>query len=164
MKSVKYHLVKEKSYVRYSTINVDISFDMKKKKDKESLGTIKFYDEKIINKVVNKSIDNRFNKLLEYVVECEEDDDPDGLLLALNETEKFKRELINKYEKFLDKKKIEFNQKKIELIKEKLKKKLMIYRIKQSSMYVNQNPFNNCVRYNEEDYEEEKEEEHHRSR
>jgi len=158
MKKTKYLLVKEKKYKKYASINVDVSFDMKKKKDKESIGTIKFYDDKLTDKVITKSIENRFKKLLEFVVECEEDSDPEGLLLALNETEKFKREMINKYEKFLDKKKMEFNQKKVDLIIQNLKKKLITYRLMQTPVFVKQNDYQN------ENYEDDYEEERHRTR
>ena len=158
MKKNKYLLVKEKKYKKYISINVDVSFDMKKKKDKDSIGTIKFYDEKITDKVITKSIENRFKKLLEFVVECEEDSDPEGLLLALNETEKFKREMINKYEKFLDKKKMEFNQKKVDLIIQNLKKKLITYRLMQTPVFTKQNDYQN------EDYDDDYEEERHRTR
>ena len=68
MKKNKYLLVKEKKYKKYISINVDVSFDMKKKKDKDSIGTIKFYDDKLTDKVITKSIENRFKKLLEFVV------------------------------------------------------------------------------------------------
>ena len=158
MKKNKYLLVKEKKYKKYININVDVSFDMKKKKDKDSIGTIKFYDEIITDKVITKSIENRFKKLLEFVVECEEDSDPEGLLLALNETEKFKREMINKYGKFLDKKKMEFNQKKVDLIIQNLKKKLITYRLMQTPVFIKQNDYQN------EDYEDDYEEERHRTR
>ncbi len=158
MKKNKYLLVKEKKYKKYININVDVSFDMKKKKDKDSIGTIKFYDEIITDKVITKSIENRFKKLLEFVVECEEDSDPEGLLLALNETEKFKREMINKYEKFLHKKKMEFNQKKVDLIIQNLKKKLITYRLMQTPVFIKQNDYQN------EDYEDDYEEERHRTR
>ena len=158
MKKTKYLLVKEKKYKKYASINVDVSFDMKKKKDKESIGTIKFYDDKLTDKVITKSIENRFKKLLEFVVECEEDSDPEGLLLALNETEKFKREMINKYEKFLDKKKMEFNQKKVDLIIQNLKKKLITYRLMQTPVFIKQND------YQKDNYEDDYEEERHRTR
>ena len=158
MKKTKYLLVKEKKYKKYASINVDVSFDMKKKKDKGSIGTIKFYDDKLTDKVITKSIENRFKKLLEFVVECEEDSDPEGLLLALNETEKFKREMINKYEKFLDKKKMEFNQKKVDLIIQNLKKKLITYRLMQTPVFIKQNDYQN------ENYEDDYEEERHRTR
>ncbi len=158
MKKNKYLLVKEKKYKKYISINVDVSFDMKKKKDKDSIGTIKFYDDKLTDKVITKSIENRFKKLLEFVVECEEDSDPEGLLLALNETEKFKREMINKYEKFLDKKKMEFNQKKVDLIIQNLKKKLITYRLMQTPVFIKQNDYQN------DDYDDDYEEERHRTR
>ena len=122
-------LLKKKKYSKYKKMDVNNSLELKKKKDKNSMGVIKFYNQEMINSVVQKNITNQFKKLLDYIISCEEDDDPDSLLLALNETEKFKREMINKYEKYLDKKKMAFNKKKIDLIIEDLKRKLVTYRI-----------------------------------
>ena len=122
-------LLKKKKYSKYKKMDVNNSLELKKKKDKNSMGIIKFYNQEMINSVVQKNITNQFKKLLDYIISCEEDDDPDSLLLALNETEKFKREMINKYEKYLDKKKMAFNKKKIDLIIEDLKRKLVTYRI-----------------------------------
>jgi len=122
-------LLKKKKYSKYKKMDVNNSLELKKKKDKNSMGVIKFYNQEMINSVVQKNITNQFKKLLDYIISCEEDDDPNSLLLALNETEKFKREMINKYEKYLDKKKMAFNKKKIDLIIEDLKRKLVTYRI-----------------------------------
>ena len=154
MKKNKYLLIKDKKYIKYHNIDVKDSFDLKKKKE----GTIKFYDDKMVDNIINKTIENHFKKLLDFVLECEEDNDPDGLLLALNETEKFKREMINKYEKHLDKKKMEFNKKKIEVIEKELKNKLIMYRLINTKNVVNSNYYVN------DDYEEEMEEERHRTR
>jgi len=122
-------LLKKKKYSKYKKMDVNNSLELKKKKEKNSMGVIKFYNQEMINSVVQKNITNQFKKLLDYIISCEEDDDPNSLLLALNETEKFKREMINKYEKYLDKKKMAFNKKKIDLIIEDLKRKLVTYRI-----------------------------------
>ena len=143
MKKNKFLLIKGGKYIKYSDINITDSFDVKKKKE----GIIKFYNENIIDDIINKAIESLFKKLLSHIMELD-DENPDGLLLCLNETEKFKRELINKYEKFLDKKKREFNKKKIELIEKDLKDKLVMYRIV--------NTKNNLNYYEDEEFEEER--------
>ena len=159
MKISKYILIKEKKYRKYSNINLFSSFDMAKKSNQERIGIIKFYNEEIINYVVTKSVDNHFNKLLDLIVNIEEDGDaPDGLMLCLNETDRFKKELMNKYARFLDKKKKELLMKKIEIVEKEIKNKLIAYKLSKMTYSNMQNTFINN------DYEEEMEEVHHRSR
>ena len=133
----KYVLLKENIFNKIISYQFDESFNMKKKKDKDSIGVIKFYDEKIINMVIKRSIDNRFKKLLELIASLEEsDEDPsNGLIFCLDEATKFKREMINKYDRFLKKTQIEFINKKIELIEKEVKNKLIAYRLLNSPLF-----------------------------
>ena len=133
----KYILVKENNYKKIISYDFDESFNMTKKKDKERIGIIKFYDEKIISRVIKKSIDNRFKKILELIASLEEsDEDPsNGLIFCLDEAAKFKREMVNKYDKFLKKTQIEFINKKIELIEKEVKNKLITYRLMHSPLF-----------------------------
>ena len=135
----KYILVKKNNYKKIIDYNFSESLDISKKKDKERIGKIKFYDEKIISRVIKKSIDNRFKKLLELIANLEEsDNDPsEGLIFCLDETAKFKREMINKYNKFLKKNQIEFINKKIELVEKEIKNKLIAYRLMYSPIFEN---------------------------
>ena len=136
-KSSKYILIKNNSFKKIAFYEFDESFEMTKKKDKERIGVIKFYDETIINRVIKKSIDYRFKKLLELIASLEESDsDPSsGLIFCLEETSKFRQELINKYNRFLKKSQIEFNEKKIELIEKEVKNKLIVYRLMNSPIF-----------------------------
>ena len=138
-KTNKYILIKKSIYKRIISFKYTDSLDITKKKDKERIGVIKFYDDKIIAKVIKKSIDNRFKKLLELIANLEEsDDDPsEGLIFCLDETAKFKREIINKYNEFLKKSQIEFINKKIELIEKEVKNKLIAYRLMHSKIFEN---------------------------
>ena len=151
---MKYNLQRKTRFQKYVLINVNNSFSIKKKPDKDSMGTIKFYDEKLINKVVNRIIDQRFKKILELIVSTTEDGNcPGSLLLCLNEVEKFKKELINKYEKYLEKKKMERVLKKLEILESEIKNKLTMYAMLQKKPIIDKK---NDV------YEEKIE--HHRSR
>ena len=152
---IKYVLVKENNFKKVISYQFDESFSMTKKKDKERIGIIKFYDDKIINGVIKRSMDNRFKKLLELIADLEEsDEDPsEGLIFCLDEAAKFKREMINKYNKFLKKTQIEFMNKKIELIEKEVKNKLIAYRLIHSPLFFNKN----------DEYEEEDELEDERS-
>ncbi len=151
---IKYVLVKENLFKKIISYEFDESFDITKKKDKERIGIIKFYDDKIISRVIQRSIDNRFKKLLELIASLEEtDEDPsEGLIFCLDEAAKFKREMINKYDKFLKKTQIEFINKKIELIEKEVKNKLIAYRLMHSPLFAGM------------DDEDEYVEERHRSR
>ena len=135
----KYILVKKNNFKKIISYKFDESFNMTKRKDKERIGIIKFYDDKIISGVIKRSIDNRFKKLLELIASLEEsDDDPsNGLIFCLDEAARFKREMINKYDKFLKKTQIEFINKKIELIEKEVKNKLIAYRLMHSPLFNN---------------------------
>ena len=154
-KTNKYILIKKNKFKKISKFNYEDSFDMPKKKDKERIGVIKFYDDKIITPVIKKSIDNRFKKILELIARLEEsDEDPStGYIFCLDEANKFRKEMINKYNRFLKKREIDFNNKKIELIEKELNNKLIAYRLMNSPIFDN-----------EEVDEEEFVEERHRSR
>ena len=135
----KYVLLKKSIYKKIISYQFSDSLDISKKKDKERIGVIKFYDDKIISRVIKKSIDNRFKKLLELIADLEEaDEDPsNGLIFCLDETAKFKREMINKYNRFLKKNQIEFINKKIELIEKEIKNKLIAYRLMHLPIFEN---------------------------
>ncbi len=137
----KYILVRDYKIKKVLSYNFNDSFDMTKKKDKNRIGVIKFYDEKIINCVIKKIIDNRFKKILELMASLEEsDEDPsNGLIFCLDEAAKFKREMINKYNAFLKKTQIEFINKKIELIEKEVKNKLIAYRLMHSPLFTDLN-------------------------
>lgn len=148
----KYILIKKSIYKKIESYEFNESFNMTKKKDDERIGVIKFYDEEVISKVIKRSIDNRFKKLLELIATIEEgDEDPsNGYIFCLDEAAKFKREMINKYNKFLKKTQLEFINKKIELIEKDMKNKLIAYRLLHSPI------FNNVMMNDEEEIEEER--------
>ncbi len=137
--TTKYILIKKSLYKKIISYQFDESFEMSKKKDKERIGIIKFYDDKIISRMVKKNIDSRFKKILELIARIEEsDEDPsNGYIFCLDETAKFKREMINKYNRFLKKTQQEFIDKKIELIEKDLKNKLIAYRLIHSPIFNN---------------------------
>ena len=146
----KYVLIRDNIFKKIISYDFDESFNMSKKKDNERIGIIKFYDNKLISRVIQRSIDNRFKKILELIANLEEsDEDPsEGLIFCLDESAKFKREMINKYNKFLKKTQIEFINKKIELIEKEVKNKLIAYRLMHSPLFTGIS--------NEDDYEEER--------
>ena len=136
---IKYVLLKKSIYKSIEEYDFNESFNMTKKNNDERIGVIKFYDENIISGVIKRSIDNRFKKILELIASIEEsDEDPsDAYLFCLDEAERFKREMINKYNKFLKKTQLEFMNKKIELIEKDIKNKLIAYRLIHSPIFAN---------------------------
>ncbi len=123
---IKYTLVKNK-FKKYEDINLLDSYNMNKKKDKESIGIIKFYDKKMIAMVIKRKFDERFKAILNLLMKLEEsDEDPsEGYFLVLDELDKLKKELINKYNKHLKKEQLEFLNKKIELVNADIRNKLI---------------------------------------
>ncbi len=128
---MKMILNKEKKYKNYMSLNLNDYFTINGKKNKVM---IRIYNEEMINNVLMKGINARLKKILELMLIAEDDTDPsNGLLLCLNETEKFKKELINKNRKFLQKEKFEFLTKKIALLKKEIENKIFIVRMNQMS-------------------------------
>ncbi len=79
----------------------------------------------LIDKVATKKINNKFDRLISVMqMVCEEDDDTDtgeGYRIALDEANKLKMELLNKYRKFISEEKLSLMIKKIEILEDELK-------------------------------------------
>ena len=67
----------------------------------------------------------QYNKLIEYLTEALLDDDDDGetCRIALNQIEKFRLQIKNKYREFLKQKELEKMSKQLVLLKKELLKK-----------------------------------------
>lgn len=135
-KNNKYVLLKKSIYKKMESYEFNEAYKVSKKDDDKRIGVIKFYDDKIIIKVIQRSIDNRFKKLLELLSKLEEsDEDPsEGLMICLDEVSKFKSEVINKYNKFLKKNQMDLINKKLELIEKEIKNKLLECRMIHTSV------------------------------
>lgn len=128
-KKFKYNIINENNYSSFKNLKIDNSYHMASKNkfnDGISVSKITIVDTELIQKIVDKKLRKRFKSLLELIAGIYEgDDDPsEGLNLALNETEKLKREMINKYNHLLEKKELELVNKKIELIEKDLKRRI----------------------------------------
>ena len=135
----KYSLIKKNNFKNYLKINSSDSYNVNKRIDKESLGTIKFYDNDMINIVIKKKIDAKFKKIINLMIKVEEDDsDPsEGMVVCLNELDKLNKELINKYKKFLQQKQMKFLEKKIILLENEIKMKLFNIQIINNPLFMN---------------------------
>ena len=133
----KFLLVKDsndKEVVFYDYKSTD-GYKLKAKKKQNFMDTIQI-DEVIIikpsliDKMVNKKISKKFERLINMIqIVCDNEDDDatgEGYRIALNEAEKFKMELWNKYKKFLSKQKLDLMTKKIEILEDELKLRLNV--------------------------------------
>lgn len=77
----------------------------------------------LINKMVDKKVKRRFAYLVNMIsFVCENDDESgDGLYLALDQAEKFRMELLNKYKKYIEEEKFVLLLKKIAILEDELK-------------------------------------------
>ncbi len=82
----------------------------------------------LIEKMVDMKARKRFSKLINIlsIVYEESDDDAsgDGLMLAKNEAEKFRMEIINKYKKYLSEEKLELYENKLAILEDELNLRL----------------------------------------
>jgi len=129
MKSdTKFLIVKDKDTkeVRYFDYDKIDGYNLKAKKNTNFFDDINVSRVVIINpsfseKIANKKMDAKFERLLTMMnIVCEEDDSGEGLDIVLNEANKFRMELINKYRKYIEAEKLELMLKKIEIIEKEL--------------------------------------------
>lgn len=139
-KKIRYVINKKNNYVEIKKIELKNVYNMSSKNKINggiSVKKINIVHQNLIDKMINKKINKRFKSLLELIASiCESDEDPgSNLQFALDEAERFKREMINKYNQLLNKKELELIDKKIELIEKDVKKRLyesqMIMRLQQ---------------------------------
>lgn len=80
-----------------------------------------------IEKVLKKKIKRKLDLYLQFIVSIidEEDTDPSNLRYVLNDLERYRRTVINKYQRYLDEKYINLLLKKIELLNNEIKTKLI---------------------------------------
>lgn len=71
--------------------------------------------------IAKKKMKHKFERLLTMMqVVCEDDDTGEGLDIVLDEANKFKMELINKYRKYIEEEELELMFKKIEIVEKEL--------------------------------------------
>ncbi len=126
---MNYLIIKSKDKRSTTYFNIDgYSLNSKNKniklKDAINVNKMVIINQSLIDKVINKNIDSKFKKLINLILGIyDTSDDPAGnMMLALNEVEKFKREVINKYISYMNKKQIERLDKKIRLLEGEITK------------------------------------------
>ena len=84
----------------------------------------------LIEKVLKKKIKRKLDLYLQFIVNVidDEDTDPSNLRYVLDDLERYRRTIINKYQRYLDEKYINLLLKKIEILNNELKTKLIYMR------------------------------------
>lgn len=100
---------------------------------------IKVVDTKLASALVTKQVSKKYEKLINYLTELLIDDDDSGETYreALNQIEKFRQEIKNKYRKFLKQKELEMMSKKLVILQKEANKRLL--EIQNSYKYENEN-------------------------
>lgn len=94
--------------------------------DGNEVRDIKVVDTKLASALVNKQVSKKYEKLINYLTELlvDDDDSGDSYREALNQIEKFRQEIKNKYRKFLKQKELEMMSKKLVILQKEATKKL----------------------------------------
>lgn len=97
------------------------------KVDGNEVRDIKVVDTKMASSLVSKQVLKKYNKLISFLTEILVDDDDDSgetYREALNQIEKFRQEIKNKYRKFLKQKELEVMSKKLVILQKEASKRL----------------------------------------
>ena len=133
----RFLIVKEKNSkdIKYFDYNKLDGYNLTTKKDVHFADAIDVNRVIIINptfidKIATRKINSKFNKLINMMqIVCEvgdEDESGEGYRIALDEAEKLKMELWNKYKKFISEERLELMIKKIEILEDELKLRLTL--------------------------------------
>ena len=88
---------------------------------------LEIYDKKMANYVVTKQVLKKYNKLIANLTELliSDDDTGDSFRHALNQIEKFRLEIKNKYREFLKRKELEMMSKQLTLLKKEADRRML---------------------------------------
>lgn len=145
--SSKFLVVKEKNSkeIKYFDYDKLDGYNLKAKKDLHFMDAIDVNRIIIINpsfieKIATKKINAKFDRLInmiQIVCDNEEDDETgEGYRIALDEANKLKMELWNKYKKYISEEKLDLMTKKIEILEDELKLRLNVL---MNSLYEQEN-------------------------
>ncbi len=93
----------------------------------QKISTLKIYDVVLARPMVSRMVNNKYKKLLMSVTELliSDDDTGDAFRMALNQIEKFRQEVKNKYRMFLERKELNLMAKQLSALQEESKNRLL---------------------------------------
>lgn len=96
--------------------------------NKSDIREIKVVNKKLANPLVSKKVSKEYEKLITYLADVLVDDDDTGDTCreALNQIERFRVQIKNKYREYLTNKELEKMSKQLKLLQKELQQKLMI--------------------------------------
>ena len=128
MKEKNYLIVKDKdskaiSYFEYDKINGYNIYPKKTFKDSVNVNKMILVNPSMIEKVIDRKFNKRFERLLRFLAIVYEDNDStgEGYREALNEIERLRREYINKYKKFMEAEKADLLEKKLGILEQQVR-------------------------------------------
>lgn len=123
---------RKKFYINGEEVSKLVGFLMPSRKKSFSISGMNVENINIMNKhlahpLVSKKVTAKFNKLISLLTELivSDDDSGDTFREALNQIEKFRLEIKNKYRMFLEKKELEEMSNKLKLLKKMAEGKLI---------------------------------------
>ena len=133
MESKRYLIVKEKNKKEIAYFEYDklTGFNMTSKrqniklKDAINVNKMVIINPSMVEKLINKKVNIQLKKLINLIINIYDTDDDPGssLMQALNEIEKFKREMINKYLNYMNKKQLKVLEEQIKMLEMEVTKK-----------------------------------------
>ena len=92
-----------------------------------TINNLTIHNKKITHKIVKIQVDKKYDKLIVLLTELlvSDDDSGSGIREALNEIEKFRQIIKNKYREYLTKKDLEAMSNKLTMIKKEANKRLI---------------------------------------
>ena len=122
---------RKKFYANGEEVYAILGFMMNTKKSFSingvSIGNLKIINKKLAYPLVSKKVNTKFKKLINLLTELivSDDDSGDTFREALNQIEKFRLEIKNKYRVFLENKELEEMSKKLKMLKKMAEDKLI---------------------------------------
>lgn len=102
-------------------------------KDAIDINSMVIINPSFMKKIATQKMKRKFEKLINltsYV--CENDDESgEGYFIALNEINKLKMELINKYKKYIEEEQIELMLKKVEILEDEINLRINYFKYKE---------------------------------
>lgn len=131
------YVVKKRNKI-FDVENIDDLKGLKFKPKWEKVKSINVIDDKLMSEIASGKVNVMFKRLLMIVNNAFDDDsNPEGTAIALDEIAFLKSQLLNKYNRYLSKQKQELFMKKLLLLEEEMQMKMIMYQTSYINSYSN---------------------------